>query len=631
MIASDIAGLKVAHAGVKGFTAAAGIRSLASTGLKHCSHCKGLRGPCLCEYECPIPYSNRRKSQCFPVHRETYCGSCGTQSFQGSRFKCQKCSGFDLCEPCYEGGRHDNTHPFFHIAVFGKSPVLMKCRSDTSAAPPVPGNVYNHQLHSSVSSSASSSNQHNDIACDSCGVQPVAGNRFTCQDCDDFDLCHACYSTSTHKRSHAFALIATEGATPILLTKPLNVDEQAATEAPLQENNVREPHCDSSSSSNSIPRFVKGPSNRSDDGADSRPPNLMASSSSFSSSRLNQHSAQTSSFLDISCSSFSEPQSLSDSMPYASGCFRDSEAQSDKLMISAVHDSATYSIPVPTVHQNFGNDVNVLHRNAFCDGQKCLGATQGIVGPRYTCANCPPSLDLCQRCYSSQPAHNASHSFKRYDEADVAEFVMCPPQLQRKQQQQQQQPQQRQAVELHRTVFCDGPRCRGAKQGIIGARYTCANCPPSVDLCQSCYSSGSAHNPSHSFKRFDRAGVSSVVMCAPQLQQQQQQQQQPQEQQQARVLHRNVFCDGPRCRGAPPCIVGPRYTCADCPPSVDLCQSCYASRAAHDASHSFKRFDKAGVSSFVMCPPQLHEQQQQQQTRELHRSVFCDGPRCRGA
>ena len=244
----------------------------------------------------------------------------------------------------------------------------------------------------------------------------------------------------------------------------------------------------------------------------------------------------------------------------------------------------------------------LLHRGVFCDGPRCRGATQGIVGPRFTCANCPPSVDLCEECYTSRTAHNVSHAFKRFDQPNNTTYTMCPPQ--------QQQPRQ----EHHSTAFCDGPLCRGATQGIVGPRYVCANCPPSVDLCQRCYSSRAAHNPSHSFKRFDKAGVPAYVMCP------------PQQQAQSSRVHSKVFCDGPRCRGATHGIVGHRYTCANCPPSVDLCESCYSSQTAHDTSHSFKRFDGSGSLGYVMCPPQ-----QQQQQRVTHTKVFCDGRLCRGA
>ena len=214
------AGLKIAAAGAKVFNAAGGTKGLAAMGLKHCSHCKGVQGPCLCAFGCPLPGNNLRKSQCFPVHTGTSCDSCGTANFQGSRFKCQDCSDFDLCQSCYQGGGHDRNHPFFHIAAVGRLPVLMEPRSASSAAPPVPPREYNHQQSSSVPSSASAVIQHTGVSCDSCGDIPIPSNRFKCQECANFDLCQKCYSKSTHDRSHAFALIAKEGATPILLASP---------------------------------------------------------------------------------------------------------------------------------------------------------------------------------------------------------------------------------------------------------------------------------------------------------------------------------------------------------------------------------------------------------------------------
>ena len=243
------------------------------------------------------------------------------------------------------------------------------------------------------------------------------------------------------------------------------------------------------------------------------------------------------------------------------------------------------------------------HNVVFCDGPLCRGATQGIVGHRFTCASCPSPVDLCEACYTSQTAHDSFHAFKRFNQADVTTYTICPPQKTR--------------PEHHLNVFCDGPMCHGATQCIVGPRYVCANCPPTVDLCEVCYASQTAHNKTHAFKRFDKAGVKAHTMCPPQQQEQQQLQATPGQ-------HLSVFCDGPMCRGVTQGIVGHRYTCAECPSSVDLCEACYTSQTAHDSFHAFKRFNQADVTTYTMCPPQ--------KTRpEHHLNVFCDGPMCRGA
>ena len=637
---------------------------MAAIGLKHCSHCKGRRGPCQCTFGCPIPTNALRKSQCYPVHIGTTCDSCGSENFLGSRFKCQACSDFDLCQLCYEGGRHDNTHPFFRIAGLGRPSELLQPRRETLAALPIPARTYIQPHHSSVSSvstAASTSSMpkatiaaaantsslptHTGISCDSCGTVHLQGNRFKCQTCDDFDLCQSCFANHTHDRSHAFALIAAAGSTPILLAKPQNADLQTATASPLRASAPREPQNYSSAvrhqtftAASPIPPFaphVNGVLREVDD-ADSTPPYLTESSTSFSSSQpghsLYQDTADASDFSEMSSTSLKAPQPP-DQMPYVPECWQRSKNKNATPSHSEPQEETGYSATtfVPS-RQNAGSPMSVLHCNVFCDGAKCRDATQCIVGPRYTCAICPPSVDLCQECYTSESAHNTSHSFKRFDQADELAYVTCPPQQQQQQQKQQQQQQTRQ--EQHPDVFCDGARCRGATQCIVGPRYTCANCPPSFDLCQACYMSKSAHNNSHSFMRFDKAGLTTYELCPPQMPQPQlqQQQQQQQQQQNRQEQHPNVFCDGPRCRGATQCIVGPRYTCANCPPSIDLCHGCYSSQSAHNVLHSFKRFDKANLKTYVTCPPQMQQPQQQQQTRpEEHTDYFCDGPRCHDA
>jgi hypothetical protein len=231
-----------------------------------------------------------------------------------------------------------------------------------------------------------------------------------------------------------------------------------------------------------------------------------------------------------------------------------------------------------------------LVHDKVCDGPQCR--SEGcIVGLRYSCADCLASFgvsfDLCEKCYKSQVAHDASHAFKRFDKpvtASTYTYVVCPPQ---------------QKSPIHSNIFCHGPNCK-AVGFIAGTRYTCAYCPPSVDLCQDSYKSEAAHDASHVFKRFDKPVTGSAyayVMCPPQ---------------QKGPIHSNTFCHGPNCK-AVGFIVGTRYTCAYCPPSVDLCQDCYKSEPAHDSSHPFKQYDNpmtAAGYTYAMCPPQSHSQAQ---------------------
>lgn len=129
-------------------------------------------------------------------------------------------------------------------------------------------------------------------------------------------------------------------------------------------------------------------------GPDATPPYLMESSTSFSSSsisssqqnpRLHQQTADASRVSDtFSTSSMAHRPSIQ--MPYVPQCYQSSENMNAMPQTSAALSS----------HQNAGVGSRVLHCDVYCDGPKCRGATQCIVGPRYTCANCPPSIDLCE-------------------------------------------------------------------------------------------------------------------------------------------------------------------------------------------------------------------------------------------
>ena len=197
----------------------------------------------------------------------------------------------------------------------------------------------------------------------------------------------------------------------------------------------------------------------------------------------------------------------------------------------------------------------------------------------------------CESCYDQ---HNATHCFLKFFGRNSDPIFLLPKGTKN---------EQRSSL-VHDKV-CDGPQCR-SEGCIVGLRYSCADCLASFgvsfDLCEKCYKSQVAHDASHAFKRFDKpvtASTYTYVVCPPQ---------------QKSPIHSNIFCHGPNCK-AVGFIAGTRYTCAYCPPSVDLCQDSYKSEAAHDASHPFKRYDNpmttAGYTyAYAMCPPQRYSQAQ---------------------
>ena len=45
------------------------------------------------------------------IHRGVQCDACNTRPIKGARYKCLKCSNFDLCGQCESFGKHDPNHP----------------------------------------------------------------------------------------------------------------------------------------------------------------------------------------------------------------------------------------------------------------------------------------------------------------------------------------------------------------------------------------------------------------------------------------------------------------------------------------------------------------------------------------
>ena len=60
---------------------------------------------------------------------------------------------------------------------------------------------------------------HPNVTCDSCGLNPLAGPRFKCKTCDNFDFCENCfYNKNNHK--HSFNRIAEPGSAAVFAGRP---------------------------------------------------------------------------------------------------------------------------------------------------------------------------------------------------------------------------------------------------------------------------------------------------------------------------------------------------------------------------------------------------------------------------
>ncbi|KAL4221756.1 hypothetical protein ACF0H5_020011 [Mactra antiquata] len=69
-------------------------------------------------------------------HNDISCDSCSKKSFTGTRWKCQTCEDFDLCNVCYTGYKHVLQHPFLRISVPGGKGIPVSKRSGSKKIKP---------------------------------------------------------------------------------------------------------------------------------------------------------------------------------------------------------------------------------------------------------------------------------------------------------------------------------------------------------------------------------------------------------------------------------------------------------------------------------------------------------------
>ncbi|KAI2503177.1 NBR1-like protein [Fragilaria crotonensis] len=102
---------------------------------KHCSHCSGADGKCMCTQGCTA----NAETKCTVVHDAT-CRACQQIGIRGPCYKCEECWDIHLCQKCYDADEHVLTHSFQRIARVGSRPISMVPRSgpEVSKAKPSP-------------------------------------------------------------------------------------------------------------------------------------------------------------------------------------------------------------------------------------------------------------------------------------------------------------------------------------------------------------------------------------------------------------------------------------------------------------------------------------------------------------
>ncbi|VEL21257.1 unnamed protein product [Protopolystoma xenopodis] len=109
---------------------------------------------------------------------------------------------------------------------------------------------------------ASGDNRHFGIVCDGCNKHDFAGDRFKCLDCQNFDLCLACFSSGIHKDHDMLAL-----RTPSWIKKSIYISSSGSRKpsAPESIGSVAYSLRDASTSSNDLISAKVSPFNETSD------------------------------------------------------------------------------------------------------------------------------------------------------------------------------------------------------------------------------------------------------------------------------------------------------------------------------------------------------------------------------
>ena len=128
-------------------------------------------------FEKNIKFKSKPKEQ-NEIHIGYICDGCKMAPIKGTRYHCEQCPDYDLCEKCYKEKKTNHGHTFQPI----KKEIIpeIKLKSHTEVDKHI----------------------HMNVTCDGCGVHPLVGVRYKCGVCPNFDFCENCEKKEALKHGH---------------------------------------------------------------------------------------------------------------------------------------------------------------------------------------------------------------------------------------------------------------------------------------------------------------------------------------------------------------------------------------------------------------------------------------------
>ena len=430
---------------------------------------------------------------------------------------------------------------------------------------------------------------HWNYICDGCGMAPIKGIRYHCNDCDDYDFCEKCHSEKKHKEGHKFLSIEKS------LYKPPEKAQKFVCEKIMHKGVT----CDGCGVYPIIGCRYK-----------------CAICPNFD-----------------YCENCEKKKGYEHSHPMV-------QIPKPEMKLFSIKCNLKGECKLKKKNEH----IDIIHTGVSCDGCNA----ECIVGSRYKCAVCP-NFDYCEKCLKEHTSEHQHPFIKIYHPnmkiASIKAVVPenCPTYIppvkiiENKESNDDKKSEKLRAKKpktnknyknvlvdhdgpVHDKVTCDG--C--GMYPIIGCRYKCAICP-NFDYCEKCEK-----------KLYKEHSHPMLQIPSPEMELRsikcnlKEKFKMNKENDKNEIIHEGINCNGCDVKS----IVGNRYKCAICQ-NFDYCEKCLKEHSS-DHKHPFIKIyhPKMKLVSIKVvvgdnCPIYNKKKEEKKECpkdkKDVHEGIICDG------
>ena len=528
------------------------------------------------------------------IHWNYICDGCGMAPIKGIRYHCNDCDDYDFCEKCHSEKKHKEGHKFLSIEKSLYKPPERKLRA--------PRFVCDKTIHKDSEKyepykmffrperkEDENKETHWNYICDGCGMAPIKGTRYHCNDCDDYDFCEKCHSEKKHKEGHKFLSIEKS------LYKPPEKAQKFVCEKIMHKGVT----CDGCGVYPIIGCRYK-----------------CAICPNFD-----------------YCENCEKKKGYEHSHPMV-------QIPKPEMKLFSIKCNLKGECKLKKKNEH----IDIIHTGVSCDGCNA----ECIVGSRYKCAVCP-NFDYCEKCLKEHTSEHQHPFIKIYHPnmkiASIKAVVPenCPTYIppvkiienkecnddKKSEKLRAKKPKTNKNYKnvlvdhdgpVHDKVTCDG--C--GMYPIIGCRYKCAICP-NFDYCEKCEK-----------KLYKEHSHPMLQIPSPEMELRsikcnlKEKFKMNKENDKNEIIHEGINCNGCDVKS----IVGNRYKCSICQ-NFDYCEKCLKEHSS-DHKHPFIKIyhPKMKLVSIKVvvgdnCPIYNKKKEEKKECpkekKDVHEGIICDG------